>query len=62
MLVLLAGQGGFLRGPVVNVPVIFVQKQVVLLELFGRHGAEVGGGEGGEDQVGFEGAAFARLV
>lgn len=62
MLVLLTRQGRLLSGPVVNVPVVFVEEEVVLLELFGGHGLEVGLGEGGEDEVGFEGAAFAGLV
>lgn len=37
-----------LGGPVVDVPVILVQEEVVLLELGGSHGREVGGGEGRE--------------
>lgn len=45
--------GGGLRGPVVDVPVVFVEEEVVLLELGGGHGDEVGGGEGGEEEVGF---------
>ena len=47
------GRGGFLRGPVVDVPVVFVEEGVELLQLGGRHGAEVGVGEGGEEQVAF---------
>lgn len=62
MLVLLAGLGRLLRGPVVNIPVVLVEEQVVLLKLGRGHGLEMGLGEGGEDEVGFEGAAFAGLV
>lgn len=51
-----------LGGPVVNVPVVFVEEAVVFGELGGGHLGEVGGGEGGEEEVGFEGAAFAGLV
>jgi hypothetical protein len=45
--------GGFLRGPVVDIPVVFVEEGVELLELGGGHGAEVGVGEGGEEEVAF---------
>jgi hypothetical protein len=42
-----------LRGPVVDVPVVFVEEGVELLQLGGRHGAEVGVGESGQQQVAF---------
>lgn len=32
------------------------------MELLGGHGGQVGGGEGGEEEVRFEGAALAGLV
>ncbi len=56
------GRGRFLRGPVVDVPVVFVEEEVVLLELGRRHAAEVGVGEGGEEEIRFEGSAFSALV
>ena len=47
------GGRGLLRGPVVDVPVVFVEEGVELLQLGGGHGAEVGVGEGGQQQVAF---------
>ena len=51
-----------MRGPVVNVPVVLVEEEVVLGEEVGGHGGEFGRDEGGEEEVGLEGAAFARLI
>lgn len=42
-----------LRSPVVDVPVVLVEERVKLLQLGGRHGAEVGVGEGGQEQIAF---------
>ena len=57
------GRCGFvLGGPVVYVPVVFVEEEVVLCELGFGHGLEVFGCEGGEEEVAFEGSALARLV
>ena len=53
---------GVLRGPVVDVPVLFEEELVVFLELGAVHLGEVVGGEGGEEEVGFEGSAVAGLV
>ncbi len=47
------GRRRFLRGPVVDVPVVLVEEEVVLFELLGRHVGEVGVGEGGEEEVTF---------
>lgn len=47
------GRRGLLRCPVVDVPVVLVEERVELLQLGGRHGAEVGVGEGGQEQVAF---------
>lgn len=55
-------RGLALRRPVVDVPVVLVEEQVVLVKLCGRHGGEVGGGEGGEEEVRLEGSALAGLV
>ncbi len=51
-----------LRGPVVDVPVVLVQEAVVGVELGWRQGCQVGGGEGGQDEVRLQRAALARLV
>lgn len=57
------GRGGIVLGcPVVDVPVVFVEEEVVLGELGFGHGLEVFGGEGGEEEVAFQGSAFAGLV
>lgn len=45
--------GGRLCGPVVDIPVVLIEEMVVLSELRGVHVLEAGGGEGGEEQVGF---------
>lgn len=46
-----AGDGLVLRGPVVDVPVVLVEEQVVFCELGAGHAGEVRGGEGGEEEV-----------
>lgn len=51
-----------MRRPVVDVPVVFVEEEVVFAHLGERHGGEVCGGEGGEEQIGFKYAALAGLV
>lgn len=48
--------------PVVDVPVVLVEEEVVLVEEWTGECGQVRGGEGGEEEVGFEGAAFAGLV
>jgi len=44
-------RGGFLCGPVVDVPVVLVKEKVVLLKLLGGHGFEVAIGKGGHEEV-----------
>ena len=44
--------GGGFGSEVVDVPVVFVKEEVVLPKLRRGHGLEVGGGEGGEQEVG----------
>jgi len=51
-----------LRRPVVDVPVVFVKEAVVGEELGECHGREVAVGEGGHEEVRFEGSALATLV
>lgn len=51
-----------LRGPVVDVPVVLVEQQVVLVEQRRGERRQVLGGEGGEEEVGFERSALAGLV
>lgn len=56
------GRGGLLRRPVVYVPVVLVEKGVVGSELRGGETVQVGAGEGGEEEVGFQGPAFPTLI
>ena len=56
------GGGGLLRCPVVDVPVVFVEEEVVLAELGVCHAGEVDGCEGGEEEVGFKCSPFSALV
>jgi hypothetical protein len=51
-----------LSSPVVDIPVVFVKEEVVLPELGGRHGGEVGRGKGREEQVGLKDSSFSALV
>lgn len=51
-----------LRGPVVNVPVVLVEEEVVLVEQLGGERGEVLGCECREEEVGLEGSALAGLV
>lgn len=52
----------FLRRPVVDVPVVLVEEQVVLRHLLFRHGGEVLVCEGREEQICLENTALAGLV
>lgn len=42
-----------MRGPVVDIPIVLVEEQVVLLELVKGHCSEVVVGEGGAEEIGF---------
>ena len=45
------GRRWFLRGPVVDIPVILVKEKIVLLQLRRRHRSEMCVGEGGEQEI-----------
>lgn len=51
-----------LRGPVVDVPVVLVEEEVVLVEELGGERLQVCRGEGGQQEVGLEGTSLAGLV
>jgi hypothetical protein len=51
-----------LGGPVVDIPVILVEKKVILAELGGGHRWKIDGGEGGEEEVRFKDPPFSALV
>ena len=59
---LVRGGRRLLRSPVVDVPVVLVQEQVVLLEQLGRHGTKLGVGESAHEEVTFEGSPLAALI
>ena len=53
---------GLLRGPVVDVPVIFVEEEIVLLEKLRGHGRELGVGEGAHKKIALKCSALTTLV
>ncbi len=56
------GRRRFLSGPIVNIPIVLIQEEVVLLKLLRRHLCKVGVCEGGEEQITFECAPLAALI
>lgn len=59
---LVGGWGWFLCCPVVDIPVVFIEEEIILLELFRGHVWEMGIGEGGEEEVTFESSPLPTLV
>lgn len=56
------GVGLFLAGPVVDVPVVLVEEEVVLGQFLGCHCREILRRKGGEEKIRLEGSALPRLV
>ena len=59
---LVGGWCGLLGSPVVNVPVVLIEEEVILLEELGRHGAQLGIGEGAEEKIALECTSLTTLV
>ena len=51
-----------MSSPIVDIPIILVEEDIVLLQLRGGHLGEVVVREGGEEEVTFEGSPLAALV
>ncbi len=56
------GRRRFLSGPIVDIPIVLIQEEVVLLELLRRHLCKVGVCEGGEEEITFECTPLAALI
>jgi hypothetical protein len=48
--------------PVVDVPVVLVEEEVVLLQELGRHRGQLGVGEGAEEEVTLERTSLTALI
>jgi hypothetical protein len=59
---LVRGGCWLLRCPVVNVPIVLIQKQVILFEELGRHGSELGVGKRAHEEVTLECSPLAALI
>lgn len=53
------GHSALLGGPIVNIPVLLVQKSVILLEVCFRHAWQMLTGEGAQEEIRLERPAFA---
>ena len=59
---LVGSRCGLLGGPVVDVPVVLVEEEVVLLQELGGHRGQLGVGEGAEEEVTLERTSLTALV